>query len=62
MKQTDFIAKIAPAAVEDMKRTGVPASLTIAQAALESGWGSSGLALRANNLYNTSNLFKSLFK
>lgn len=51
MKQTDFIAKIAPAAVEDMKRTGVPASLTIAQAALESGWGESGLTKKANNLF-----------
>lgn len=51
MKQTDFIAKIASAAVEDMKRTGVPASLTIAQAALESSWGESGLTKKANNLF-----------
>ncbi|WP_327195542.1 glucosaminidase domain-containing protein [Paenibacillus alvei] len=51
MKPTDFIAKIAPAAVEDMKKTGVPASLTIAQAALESGWGGSGLTVKANNLF-----------
>lgn len=51
MKQAEFISKIAPAAVEDMKRTGVPASLTIAQAALESGWGESGLTKKANNLF-----------
>ncbi|WP_412102310.1 glucosaminidase domain-containing protein, partial [Paenibacillus alvei] len=51
MKPTDFIAKIAPAAVEDMKKTGVPASLTMAQAILESGWGGSGLTAQANNLF-----------
>lgn len=51
MKPADFIAKIAPLAVSDMKSTGVPASLTIAQAALESSWGGSGLALKANNLF-----------
>lgn len=51
MKPTDFIAKIAPATVGDMKKTGVPASLTIAQAILESGWGGSGLTAQANNLF-----------
>lgn len=39
MKQEEFIAKIAPLAVADQAKTGVPASLTIAQAALESAWG-----------------------
>lgn len=34
-----FIAAIAPAAQVCMRRTGVPASVTIAQAALESSWG-----------------------
>ncbi len=47
----EFIAKIAMFAATDTKRTGVPASLTIAQAALESNWGRSGLTLRANNLF-----------
>lgn len=51
MKPADFIAKIVPAAIEDMRRTGIPASLTIAQAALESAWGASGLTQRANNLF-----------
>ncbi|CAJ4423605.1 hypothetical protein GPZ74_16735 [Burkholderia pseudomallei] len=34
-----FIAAIAPAAQACAKRTGVPASVTVAQAALESSWG-----------------------
>lgn len=36
VKTDNFINKIAPLAVEDMKKTGVLASLTIAQAILES--------------------------
>ncbi|WP_410769311.1 glycoside hydrolase family 73 protein [Fontibacillus sp. BL9] len=51
MNRTEFIAKIAPDAIKDWLRTGVPASLTIAQAALESNWGASGLAQQANNLF-----------
>lgn len=39
MTPKTFIAKIAPGAVEAMKSCGIPASLTISQAALESGWG-----------------------
>lgn len=50
-KQQTFIDKISPAAVEDWKAYGVPASLTIAQAVLESNWGTSELATRANNLF-----------
>ncbi|MED5017944.1 glycoside hydrolase family 73 protein [Paenibacillus chibensis] len=51
MTPNEFIPKIAPCAVEDMQATGVPASLTIAQAALESNWGGSGLTKQANNLF-----------
>lgn len=51
MKPLDFIGKLAPVAVEDMRRYGVPASLTIAQAILESGWGESSLTKQANNLF-----------
>lgn len=39
MKPDEFIAAIAPAAQSAQKRTGVPASVTIAQGADESGWG-----------------------
>lgn len=37
--QTDFIDKYAQNAVDSMATTRVPASVTLAQAALESGWG-----------------------
>ncbi|MEJ8548141.1 glucosaminidase domain-containing protein [Brevibacillus borstelensis] len=50
-KQQTFIDKIAPAAAEDWKAYGVPASLTIAQAILESTCGTSELAVKANNLF-----------
>ncbi|MGO0061832.1 glycoside hydrolase family 73 protein [Brevibacillus fluminis] len=51
MTPQSFIAKIAPAAVADMRKTRIPASLTIAQAILESAWGESGLTKKANNLF-----------
>ncbi|TPG74307.1 mannosyl-glycoprotein endo-beta-N-acetylglucosamidase [Brevibacillus laterosporus] len=51
MKPQDFIDKIAPGAVADMKKTKIPASLTIAQAILESAWGESGLTKQGNNLF-----------
>ncbi|MFD1907115.1 glycoside hydrolase family 73 protein [Paenibacillus rhizoplanae] len=51
MTNSEFIARIASFAVADMQRTRIAASLTIAQAALESGWGTSGLTLKANNLF-----------
>lgn len=47
----DFITKILPSVLADQKSAGVPASLTIAQAALESKWGRSGLTRKANNLF-----------
>jgi flagellum-specific peptidoglycan hydrolase FlgJ len=49
--QEQFISSIAQAAVESADRTGVPASVTIAQAILESYWGSSRLAREANNYF-----------
>ncbi|WP_171653795.1 glycoside hydrolase family 73 protein [Paenibacillus foliorum] len=48
MKANDFIAILAPMAVTEQKRTGVLASITIAQGALESGWGA---AAPGNNLF-----------
>jgi flagellum-specific peptidoglycan hydrolase FlgJ len=49
--QEQFIGSIAEAAVNSADRTGVPASVTIAQAILESYWGSSRLARDANNYF-----------
>lgn len=51
MTPQQFIGMIAEAAMENMRSARVPASLTIAQAILESAWGESGLAKQANNLF-----------
>lgn len=47
----EFIEKLAPFAKADMKKTNVPASLTIAQGILESADGNSTLSRLANNLF-----------
>ena len=49
--QKDFIARVGALARADMERSGILASLTIAQAILESGWGTSELATKANALF-----------
>jgi flagellum-specific peptidoglycan hydrolase FlgJ len=49
--QERFIASIAEAAVVSQDQTGIPASVTIAQAILETYWGSSRLAREANNYF-----------
>lgn len=46
-----FIARTAGAARGGFRRYKVPASVTIAQAILESGWGRSGLARRDHNYF-----------
>ena len=51
MTPTDFIALIGPAAQASAKASGVPASVTVAQAALESAWGESKLARFGHNLF-----------
>lgn len=50
-KQTEFIEKISTDAQRCQLKMGVKASLTIAQAILESGWGGSELAQKANNYF-----------
>lgn len=47
--RTAYIRKYAPVAVKEMKRTGVPASITLAQGLLESNAGRSMLAVEGNN-------------
>jgi hypothetical protein len=51
--QAAFIARVAGPARASMRRWHVPASVTIAQAILESGWGSSELASRDHNYFGT---------
>jgi len=47
--QQTYIKKYSALAVEEMYRTGVPASITLAQGLLESGCGLSQLAVNGNN-------------
>ncbi len=47
--QVVYIEKYADLAVEEMYRSGVPASITLAQGLLESGYGRSELAVKGNN-------------
>jgi flagellum-specific peptidoglycan hydrolase FlgJ len=49
--QAAFIASVAGTAVNEWFRGGILPSLTISQAILESGWGLSGLAQKANALF-----------
>lgn len=45
----EFIRKYKHIAIQEMERTGIPASITLAQGILESGCGQSELATNANN-------------
>ena len=47
--QMKYIERYSALAVEEMYRTGVPASITLAQGLLESGYGLSELAVKGNN-------------
>lgn len=51
VSKSQFISKIGPLARSNYKRTGILASVTMAQGILESGWGQSSLAKNANNLF-----------
>lgn len=53
MAYTDksFFAKLKPYVIKDMQDTGILASLTAAQAFIESNKGNSGLTQRCNNLF-----------
>lgn len=46
-----FLKKLKPYVLEDMRRSGILASLTAAQAIIESKRGNSGLTTQANNLF-----------
>lgn len=51
MSEKDFVTKIAPYAMKDAEASRILASVTMAQAILESGYGSTDLAVNANNLF-----------
>jgi len=44
-----YIERYKDVAIEEMNKTGIPASITLAQGMLESNWGRSELAVKANN-------------
>lgn len=46
-----FLKKIQPLAISQETKYGIPASITMAQAAIESGWGTSKLAAKYNNYF-----------
>lgn len=50
-EQNDFVYEVRVHAAESKKETGIPVSVTVAQAILESYWGKSLLAKEANNLF-----------
>ncbi|TWK60637.1 phage tail protein [Bacillus licheniformis] len=52
MANTDFIKEIAPDAQRVYKKYDILASLIIAQACLESAWGTSGLVQKGKNLFD----------
>lgn len=54
----EFIKKISPLAVLIAEENGIYPSVMIAQAGLESAWGTSGLAQNYNNLMGTKGLWK----
>lgn len=47
----DFVDAYKDIAIKEMNRTGIPASITLAQAIHESGWGSGTLAQSSNNYF-----------
>lgn len=49
LTRQDYINKYSPCAVKEMHRSGVPASITLAQGCLESGNGNSQLSIMSNN-------------
>ena len=49
--ESEFVKKVGELAKKDMEKSGILASVTTAQAILESGYGSTELAKNANNLF-----------
>ncbi|MDA2913174.1 glucosaminidase domain-containing protein [Acidobacteriia bacterium AH_259_A11_L15] len=50
-QQANFLSRLVPAVLALQSRTGLPGSVVLAQAILESGWGRSLLARRNKNLF-----------
>lgn len=63
MAYTDvtFFATIKPYVIEDMRKSGILASLTAAQAFIESNKGNSGLTVECNNLFGIKGEYNGQF-
>lgn len=57
----NFLATIKPMVIKDMKETKILASLTAAQALIESNKGNSGLTQKANNLFGMKGRYNGQF-
>jgi flagellum-specific peptidoglycan hydrolase FlgJ len=55
---SEFITMWANVAKKHQTTYGIPASITLAQAALESGWGKSGLSTKYNNFFGITGAYK----
>ena len=51
MERKEFVQQTYRAALQSSEHSGMPAMVTVAQAALESNWGQSKLSLEANNYF-----------
>lgn len=51
LSEADVVKKVGPLCTEDMKKSGILASVTMAQFILESGYGKTDLAQNANNCF-----------
>lgn len=56
LKESEVIAKVGPIFTEDQKKSGVLASVSLAQFILESGYGQSELAQKTNNCFGMKTL------
>ncbi len=55
--QSAFLSNTVPAALAMQRQYSVPASITLAQAILESGWGQTALAKQANNFFGIKAIY-----
>jgi flagellum-specific peptidoglycan hydrolase FlgJ len=51
MEKAEFVRQAYAAALQSSQQSGMPAMVTVAQAALESNWGQSKLSQEANNYF-----------